>query len=1178
MNTDYLKKLNVIKSLTAVTFIGLSFNLRHSAQAQTIVAQTPQSLMASEKPQQKTIHSNSEGALSSEHLKDLQKYRTQYFYDTEGKISEEKLNALLNFLNQQKNLLASSAKMSKKTNLIFNFGADNKEADKKGEEALTTEAEALAPFLFAIEHTEELKRNYLTLNPSEVHEKVETILLFLVAGYTPHGEGLYKSAKDRLTNLARNFFDFNKNDRNLIPASNLLDSETGTFLTLEKVRKLQNNKFDISKLNPPSSAFWTNNGVEAYDAYNEIYFGEKLFPDRSIEIPTFYYERMGNGNIKIKTKFLDTTDLNKKGEPKKKSVTIRLGHEAYATVLSSHLARAVGYPANPNTFRKKIKLVLGDISFEQFVQEWMNAHGSEQGTPLTHIERIAGENAVYIKNANLEAYPKDELYRKMGPFRMGDNGFGNRREYRGMVLYTSLISLQDQFEYQSRVDAYRSSEKNLWKPIYFISDVGQSLGLPTWGNTGTVNEYSWNFTWTDDNEVKLFWVSIFNSKTWEKATYSDVKWMARRYARLSSKQIDDITKASGLPAPMQALYSAKIKSRINKMIKDFDLDREGFKPHSIPSKKQLSEQYPLYISEDGYLKEGAQQIEGNTIPILGNQFTPAQAVKSLVLSTFSSRLTDLITTQALTEKITKQGFALFDLGQTQVESGQIYEATRKVSVNSEVGPDQKRYLIKDTLSLGIPLGFMNDNLKTPAALFYIYKYEFSHSVNTLQETATSSFFKKMNPFYLTEIKQNLASGEQLLLTHSYGASVGELKVKAFEQLQVEAALIGLSQTTIKKAYFTKSSTLLEAFVTHFQNQSLRVGLDIRAAFRLAFMFQKNKTEQKQSYYKLDLLNQNLVDQNKMNEAYKHALIDNDFSQLNLLTQPLTISQVERSKNLDLGLFLWNRDKTTSISEINMPQQKVILAKRSTYKDRSFDRLWNNKKSGASISLLNFFGNLTNEGELFDIAFEGTVNQNADQYSKYELNLSYSKIDKYTKRKELLNDFFKAFNQRAGNAKYIEFPIPEEIEQYIGLEGQMRWQLSSKAVQQILESLSRGEGLDHIANQDWAQSLQTRATALKDIFNQAKPTSVNQLKKASKDLVELIEDLVGNKGQDLASLFKITSKNDIWVITKIEDFIKSTNPTFGLRSAYWAEEIGQFQGHSDLNVFRRTQLTQPLLSQ
>ena len=57
---------------------------------------------------------------------------------------------------------------------------------------------------------------------------------------------------------------------------------------------------------------------------------------------------MGQGTIKIKSYWLDKNDLDKEGKAKKKNVSLRVGWESMTTSVVNHLARMLGYAANPN--------------------------------------------------------------------------------------------------------------------------------------------------------------------------------------------------------------------------------------------------------------------------------------------------------------------------------------------------------------------------------------------------------------------------------------------------------------------------------------------------------------------------------------------------------------------------------------------------------------------------------------------------------------------------------------------------------------------------------------------------------------------------------------------------------------------------------------------------------------
>lgn len=1133
-----------------------------------------------------SFYSPSEGYLDQGHDLALNKYRQKYFYGSSGKIDPTKIKSLISFLEFQKSLLLDSAKMNRKTNLIMAHGYDNDRAEKEGIEAQSVESETIAPFIFALDHSRDLLARYNVMTASQIHEKVETILLFIGAAYTPYPTTIFTAIIERAKNLAENFFEFPLEDSRQTQASNLLLN--GVFASQSNLQAYRQSGNDISKLNPASSAIWTDNEVEAYDPYLEIYWNKKFFPPRDQALPVFHYERMGNGNIKFKTHWFDPKELNKKGLPKKKDVTLRVGMESYTASVVNHFARIVGYPANPTTFRKAIKLELGDIGFEEFLVQWRLAHGLELGTAVTHIERIPNENAVILKNVTLEAYPDKDEYRKMGPFRMGDNGLRNRREYRAMVLYNSLISLQDHFEYQSRVDAIKDESRG-WLPLFFISDTSSALGLPAMlGNRGTVNEFTWEFTRRDDRQVRLFWFSVFNSRTWKDTTYSDVKWLARRFARICTQQIDGILETSGFPAPVKALYAEKFKSRINKMILDFDLQKEGYRLHSVRSAGELANMFPEYINEKGFLKEGAQEIPGNTLPILGNRFTPLQGIVVGAINALHKKLLSVFNPA----DYSGSQFVV-DLGRTTTTGGIGIEASRSVSVNPELGPGQRRYLLKDRMSISLPLGLFSYHVETPLALYYTYTFEYIHSVSTMKEVGKSRFFPLLNPFSIQDIRQNLGIGEQLQVNHSVGASVGKAKLKVNENIQIEAALVGLDFTSLKSMYFSKPHpTLFEIVSDHVTTKGIQSGVDIRTYLRLAAKMRGESSKKTYKIYRLDTLNETPSGAEKVQQAFDSVLIDNDFTLLEQIATPLELRDSAKNRNFELGFLVWNFADNVGTNDLWVDGQRVVVAHKTQTFDRAFNRFWNDKVSiSAGEPAANYLGEFWGEGKRTHISFEGVVNPTTQRFSEMEVQISLSIFDNYCTRQEFEKNFKPYFNSRSGSTKYIQFPMPDELDAYPELQGTMKWQLSKAAIRDILLAATDRHKMAYLmpggsqysdgqlSANDPREDIAFRAVKLLSALDRPtmdgpRPYTVEA---QAKDLVHVIDALMGYKSSYVGEIRKFTSANNIWMTTSIANMLDISHPTFRdvKRNAYWGPEVGRFQGHSFLERFRRTRHATPL---
>ncbi|CAE77910.1 hypothetical protein AB1A81_01165 [Bdellovibrio bacteriovorus] len=1132
-------------------------------------------------------YSPSEGVVEKGHDPALNKYRQRFFYNPDGTLSAQKLESLVRFLDFQKSLLMDSAKMNRKANLILVHGYENDKAEKEGLEAQSSESETIAPLIFALEHARDLQARHTRMSRNEVHEKAELILLFLAAGYTPYPMTIFTSLVERVKNLAENFFEFSVNDSGKTQASNLLLN--GRFATQNELRLHRQSGNDLSKLDPPSSAIWTDNDIESYDPYLEIYWGRKFFPPREDPVPVFHYERLGNGTIKFKTHWFDSQELNKKGLPKKKDVTLRVGFEAYNASVVNHLARIIGYPANPTTFRSAIKLELGETDFEEFLTQWRNLHGLEMGSAMTHVDRIPGENAVILKNVTLEAYPDKDDYRRMGPFRMGDNGLRNRREYRAMVLYNALISLQDQFEYQSRVDAVRDSKRG-WLPLFFLSDTSSALGLPAMlGNVGAVNEFTWEFTKKSDGQVRLFWFSVFNSRTWKDTTYSDVKWLARRMARIRTDQIDGIMETSGFPEPVRRLYAEKLKSRLNKMMVDFDLSQEGFAAHPVRSRQELSAAYPDYINEKGFLKEGAQEYPGNTLPILGNRFTPLQGALVLTLNALHNKFLTLFNPANY-----GKGDFVVDLGNTTIEGGIGIEASRGVSVNPELGPGQRRYLLNDKVSISIPVGMFSDRVTTPLALYYTYTFEYLHSVSTMKEVGTSRFFALLNPFSILEIRRSLGVGEQLRVTHSFGASVGKTKLKVIDDVQIEAALIGLGYASIKTVYYSKPHpTLVEISTDHVDTASISSGIDVRTYLRVAASMRAQRSKKVYRMYRVDLLNESLESQAHLQDAVDAALVDSDFTALTRLVKPHEWIESAKSKHFNLAFMVWKRSSDSGVSDLSVNGQKLVLAHKSKSYDRSLSRLWDEKLDiGFAKPAVNVVGEFWGEGMQVGTTIEGVVDSQQRRFSEIEVMITLSIFDNYCTRKEFEKTFKKFFNKRAGMDNYIRFQMPDELEAYPELVGTMRWQISKKALRDILSAASNVNNLDYLlpsggafhqrnegSTNDPRDDVSRRAQKLLRALDKEVTTfgKLYTLEAQAKDLLSVLEDLTGRKGETVAQLRKFTRDENIWLTTNIANMLELSHPTFRQQKngEFWAREIGKYQGHSYLDRFRRTKLLQPV---
>jgi hypothetical protein len=456
----------------------------------------------------------------------------------------DKLDRNIVKYNEIEKELYNSILLSEKYRYIERYNYTHSEALKKAEERIDKDKTLLFSLSQVINGLQNIKETHLELTKEEIKKKVAKLVFFLIPVQTFSHTSVYTDLNEMLLLIRKNFYRIPKDNEGLV-ASNIDTSKNS----------------DLSLIDPSDSPFWKKTDIRSYNPMSEKFYGKKLFPESGNN--TFYYKRMGRGSIKIKSFFYDNSG-------KKKKVTLKLGREVHPDLLSSHLARILGYKAKPMVFRKSITLKLGDTTYNQFLAQWALAHGD------SGFHNVSGRiksydkdlNQVVLENVLLEAYPKNSLYKKIGPFKSARYGFDNRREYRALLLYASLINWSDSQERNIRVDSVRKSKSKSWKPIYYLNDTGMSMG--DWHsvlNPGVVNTYRDDMVFkTNKNFILKYFQNGLHPNIWRDITRSDAEWIIRKMAQITPSQIKDITIASGLPVEVATLYQQRIARRINEEI------------------------------------------------------------------------------------------------------------------------------------------------------------------------------------------------------------------------------------------------------------------------------------------------------------------------------------------------------------------------------------------------------------------------------------------------------------------------------------------------------------------------------------------------------------------------------------------------------------------------------------
>lgn len=279
------------------------------------------------------------------------------FFSYEGeekKLDVKKMRDMQQELKAKHAQLLDSFKQSIKVEFINRHQYSDKRSDKRAASRTGEAARVNLPFIVLDERLEYLIQNQNSLTPNQIEDEISTLMVYYQAVESYDDENLYQVALESVKSLLPPWYDIPKLNSPEEEALNLLEDEQ--FLSTDQLVEKHSQNVDFSLLNPPSSAFWSDNDIENFDPNSEEFFGERFFPQADA---VMVYDRMGTGQIKIKadyypagTKNVCSTNLDNG------NVTLRLGQETQNQLIATQLARSVGYPSIPHVYRPQVKMYL----------------------------------------------------------------------------------------------------------------------------------------------------------------------------------------------------------------------------------------------------------------------------------------------------------------------------------------------------------------------------------------------------------------------------------------------------------------------------------------------------------------------------------------------------------------------------------------------------------------------------------------------------------------------------------------------------------------------------------------------------------------------------------------------------------------------------------------------------
>lgn len=422
-------------------------------------------------------------------------------------------------------------------------------------------------------------------------------------------------------------FTFKRNDPKALPAINLtvgsnqedislcLNEEVSTdqFLNLNQLRKLESCNFDISKLDPAHSPLWNNNRLNQNSLKNHP-FNESLFPDVDSELTFKKVRFSGLGSPKL------TLGYIKNGQ--KQKIKVKFGFETQIDPVIAALGKMIGLNQDETLYRDQIKVRFeSKEDFNTFNTQIFRKYGERSRNHIIKKEFIGEEVFVTFRSALFEANRPDTV--KLSAIDQSGWDLLSRREFRGMMLWFAWVSLRDTRNGNWRVQLQKENGELI--PKISQQDVGiglmgsaaidkNPLDILVNGLRRThVNSFNPTILDWDNKKVRVIWNDGFkNNDTFSGTTYQDLKWMARKIARLTRKDIEYAFSLGKMNQHITNLFVEKIISRRNDFIDAFDLNHEF---NHIPTLNLKEYNVPGIVKEGKIIVQSLPETNRNQLEI-----------------------------------------------------------------------------------------------------------------------------------------------------------------------------------------------------------------------------------------------------------------------------------------------------------------------------------------------------------------------------------------------------------------------------------------------------------------------------------------------------------------------------------------------------------------------------------
>jgi hypothetical protein len=360
---------------------------------------------------------------------------------------------------------------------------------------------------------------------------------------------------------------------------------------------------------PADSPFWHNEiaGVAPDERFDHLARLKKVKPTKNM-IVIFEEPSLSGSAPKIDVKDIDLDN----------GWSLKWGDEVHTDPVGSHIFAALGYDVdhpyyyglnevtlvfdgtqlikNAEQLKAEIKRIY-NIDLAPFIS-YSGIISPELIVTETELKSFSGKQFVRFKECSLEARP--DRVKRIGSFVPYLLSNEDRRELRGALLAHAFIGNWDTRETNTLLTSVHMGNYNYRMSAVF-SDLGTSFGvsygiMPADFKVGLVNEFPWEVATNKNGVVHLNNPMNAILPCYEKATYNDLLWMAKKIAAIDGEMLRSMVAAGHWPKPIATLYYQKLASRRASILKAFNLEDA----HPIAFNRKLD----LNIGEVEIIKDG----------------------------------------------------------------------------------------------------------------------------------------------------------------------------------------------------------------------------------------------------------------------------------------------------------------------------------------------------------------------------------------------------------------------------------------------------------------------------------------------------------------------------------------------------------------------------------------------